>query len=391
VKILVVTPYFPPGFRAGGGVRSIRNAALGLARAGASVDVVTTDSHVEGNVEPRRVEHGLRIQTFSLRGTATLRRHAYAPAVGRAVRNALCDIDVCVLEGVWSYPLAVASRQCRRARVPYVICARGTLEALSLSEKSLKKGVYRAVVVNRAIDGAAAVLFASRQEHHNSRAALGHTRALVLPNALEPQEPIAPQRTSLRERLEVPDDALLIGMSGRIHPRKGFHVILPVLARCDRRMHLVAFGSDDEGHLDGIGRLAESCGVRERFHATGYLEGEELQQTYSEIDLLVLPSVGESFGNVVLEALARETEVLVSERVPLGEYVERNRLGAVVQHLEPGAWADALGRWIERRADFDGPRAARLVREDFDLDSIGRRLLEQLRGCRQSVESAADS
>jgi glycosyltransferase involved in cell wall biosynthesis len=37
---------------------------------------------------------------------------------------------------------------------------------------------------------------------------------------------------------------------------------------------------------------------------TGYLQGEELAKAYSQIDILVFPSLTDTFGNVVLEAMA---------------------------------------------------------------------------------------
>ncbi len=43
---------------------------------------------------------------------------------------------------------------------------------------------------------------------------------------------------------------------------------------------------------------------------TGYLKGEELAEVYSNSDVFVFPSPTETFGNVVLEALASGTPVL---------------------------------------------------------------------------------
>jgi glycosyltransferase involved in cell wall biosynthesis len=172
---------------------------------------------------------------------------------------------------------------------------------------------------------------------------------------------------------------MLVGVAGRLHARKGFAVIVPALARCDASVHLVAFGADEAGYGARIVEMARSLGVADRVHLLGQLEGEALQRTYASIDLLAAPSLGESFGNTVVEALGQGTEVLVSDRVPLGSYVSRRALGAVVPSLEPGEWARALDDWRRSGRLFDREQAALAVRADFGPERKGPELLEHYR------------
>ena len=111
-------------------------------------------------------------------------------------------------------------------------------------------------------------------------------------------------------------------------------------------------------------------------HLLGQLDGEALQSAYASVDLLVLPSYGESFGNTAIEALAQGTEVLVSDRVPLGAWLESGSLGTVVRQLDAVHWGEALAVWLERRQNFDRARASRVVRDRYDLKSSGSLLLE---------------
>jgi glycosyltransferase involved in cell wall biosynthesis len=193
----------------------------------------------------------------------------------------------------------------------------------------------------------------------------------------------------LRRRLGLPAAAVLVGVSGRLHARKGFSVIVPALARCDPSVHLVAFGSDEAGYGVHIERMARGAGVADRVHLLGPLEGDTLQRTYASIDLLAAPSLGESFGNTVVEALGQGTEVLVSDRVPLGTYVSRRGLGSVVEAPDAGAWARAIEDWRQRARAFDRETAARTVRADFGLERKGPELLEHYRRIVAGTRGAA--
>jgi glycosyltransferase involved in cell wall biosynthesis len=380
--VLYVTPHFAPALFLGGGTVASWNLTRALALAGARVDVVTTDAFVPrtAGLPAVREEAGLSIRTVPV--PAALgpagRRYGLAPRLAGGVWSAARQADVGLVQGLWTPAAPLAAAICRARRLPYVLCAEGTLERTSLGEKARKKRVFLWIYARRVIRGAAAVLFSSDRERTESRAALRDTPALVCRPGFDAVAPRARDPAGLQDRLGLERDALLVGIAGRMHPRKGLDVLLPALARCTAPLQVVAFGADLEGHLREARELARQIGVADRFHWLGYLEGDELQSAYASVDLLALPSYGESFGNVVVEALRQGTEVLVSDAVALAGWVEEQRLGRVVRGHEPQAWALALERWTGERERFDRARAMRLVRESFDLAACGSRMLAAL-------------
>lgn len=381
LDLLVVSGCFPPAWSWGGQSKSIWTMCRGLARAGARVHVVTTDADLEGRVRvPRqRDEEGMRVTTRKVIGSGAAMRFALAPGLVPEVWRAAGRADLCVMQGVWTFPLLVAPRICCARGVPYVIIPQGTLEDRSLGEKAFKKRCYLRLVERSNLRRAAAVQFSSEAERNNSRGTTAGRPALVHANAVDIERPVARAAEALRQRLGLAEDVRIAGIAGRLHPRKGFDVIVPALAGTSPRLHLAAFGADEAGYGARIESLALEQGVAERVHFLGQLGGEELQAVYAAVDLLVLPSHGESFGNTALEALAQGTEVMVSEAVPLAPWIRDRALGIVVH--EPGAagWAAALEGWLRRERPFDRARASRLVREEFDLARAGRRLLAEYR------------
>jgi glycosyltransferase involved in cell wall biosynthesis len=104
-----------------------------------------------------------------------------------------------------------------------------------------------------------------------------------------------------------------------------------------------------------VGRVRQLAGaVPGRITFAGTRTGEALTRTYREADLLVLPSLAETYGMVVTEALARAVPVLATQvaGVPeaLGTAPDGTLPGALVPPGDPEALAAALRRWLTEPA-----------------------------------------
>jgi glycosyltransferase involved in cell wall biosynthesis len=70
-------------------------------------------------------------------------------------------------------------------------------------------------------------------------------------------------------------------------------------------------------------------------HFPGYLEGEELSRVYASSDILLFPSTTETFGNVVLEALASGLPAVVSDVGGCKEIIRKSLAGLVAKANDP--------------------------------------------------------
>lgn len=122
--------------------------------------------------------------------------------------------------------------------------------------------------------------------------------------------------------------------------RKGLFFLLralPILQK-DGPLTLTVIGRDPFGP---VYRLAEKLRVTERVRLIGPVN--DPRPFYQEADLLVLPSIYEPFGNVVLEAMASGLPVVVSRFVGAAEWVRPGINGMVVNEPEnPEELADAI-------------------------------------------------
>jgi glycosyltransferase involved in cell wall biosynthesis len=114
-------------------------------------------------------------------------------------------------------------------------------------------------------------------------------------------------RRSVRSSLGIPDDAWVIGGVGRLEAGKRFHALLSAVAPLlgpGHRLLLVGDGRERQR----LTQLAHAAGVADWVVFTG--ERADMGAALSAMDLLVSPSEDETFGAVVLEALASGLPVL---------------------------------------------------------------------------------
>ena len=105
----------------------------------------------------------------------------------------------------------------------------------------------------------------------------------------------------LRRRLGVADDGLLAVYVGRLAPEKGIDVALEGMRTVlERHRAKVSFA------LAGHGPDEARCRAKapEGTVFVGRLTGRALSEFYASADIFVFPSITETFGNVVLEAMS---------------------------------------------------------------------------------------
>lgn len=136
-------------------------------------------------------------------------------------------------------------------------------------------------------------------------------------------------RAAARQRIGLAPDRDAVLYVGRFAPLKGINALFEAVADLSIRMprlHLVVVGGDGpeaEGSR-ALMRLAAELAIQDRVTFAGRVDHEALATYYNACDLLAVPSHYESFGLVVLEALA------------CGAPVVTTPVGAVETIIQPG-------------------------------------------------------
>jgi len=171
--------------------------------------------------------------------------------------------------------------------------------------------------------------------------ALGFERLVLWPRGVDGTlfRPDRPGRRQVRQALGWGPNDLVISYVSRIAPEKNVSYLADALAvvaarRPDVRILFVGDGptrSDLERRIGAIASFA------------GYRMGEELADYYSAGDLFAFSSLTETFGNVVLEAMASGMPVAALRAGGVGDTVQPGKTGLLVEPTEPPArFAEAI-------------------------------------------------
>jgi glycosyltransferase involved in cell wall biosynthesis len=307
------------------------------------------------------------------------RRIAYAPQLGRALRNNIRNFDVVHIHSLFLYPQFAAYRASLKAGVPYVVTVHGALDPALRRRNRLAKKLGEMVWQDRMLDRAAAIHFTTEAERDLTSDLGLRAPSVVIPNGIDWESFQGKgQPTRWREQ-HGGDAARIVLFLGRLSHKKGLEVLIPAvgkLAETDDALHLVIAGPDDEGLRPRLEKLARSSGIAERIHFTGLLGDDERRDALQGCDLWVLPSKGENFGTTVIEAMACGAPVIMSPEVNLAAAAAS--AGAVkLAERTPSELASALKELL----DDDAERARLSARgrefaRTFDWSYVAPRLLE---------------
>jgi glycosyltransferase involved in cell wall biosynthesis len=180
-------------------------------------------------------------------------------------------------------------------------------------------------------------------------------KLVEMPNGVDAEE-FSPGADAgdLRERLGVPDDAMVaafVATLDRAHHFKRLDVAIEALARPGGAdVHLVVAGGGEL--LAEFRDTAAKAGVGERVHFLGAVPHRELPAVLRAADLLLLTTEPpESFGIVLIEAMACGLPAIASDYPGVRAVVDEGATGHLVPRGDVGAVAAALAAMRELGAD----------------------------------------
>lgn len=163
----------------------------------------------------------------------------------------------------------------------------------------------------------------------------------------------AKRQSALRQSWGLGEDDIALLHVGRLAPEKNLGALKHCLEALQerfprRRFKLIIVG-------DGPKRAALEASLPDAFFC-GAQSGEDLARHYACGDVFLFPSLTETFGNVVLEALASGLGVVAYDAAAAGQHIRHGYNGVLAMPGDEYAWIDAAA-WL-----LEEPETLRTVR-----------------------------
>lgn len=202
-------------------------------------------------------------------------------------------------------------------------------------------------------------------------------RVEIIPNGLDTEKYRPINRQVARELLRLPQDKQLVlfgALGATSDKRKGFHLLQPALQELSQtgwqdKLELVIFGAYRPENPPELGFKS---------HYLGHLNDDlSLAMVYSAADIMIVPSIQESFGQTASESLACGIPVVAFNATGLKDIVDHQENGYLAQPYKIEDLARGIA-WVlenEERHQKLSHRAREKAEQEFALEIPARRYL----------------
>ena len=378
----------------GGPSQGIRNSIPALAAIGIENEVVCSDAPGSAwlGKDPFPV-HAVGPGRFG---------YAYSRDFGQWLDENIGRFDAIVSHGLWLWPGLASFRAWQKNGKPnqrFFAMPHGMLDPWFQRDRSRRLKAFRnffywRLAERRVVNGADALFFTCDGEMRLARETFGGYR---------PRRELnigygVPEPPAFSETMRAAFSAKVPGLGnkpyllflGRIHPKKGVDLLVRAYFEKLKTEKLktgipglvVAGPGWDSEYGRGIKDLIRELGAgsleRGAIHAVGMLEGDAKWGALHGCSAFVLPSHQENFGIAVVEALACNKPVLISNKVNIWREVVDDGAGAAAGDDLAGT-TELLRAFLETSGNGDPDRFRSCYRKRFGIDSAAQKMAVALR------------
>lgn len=202
-------------------------------------------------------------------------------------------------------------------------------------------------------------------------------KSTVIPNGVSGERfyPDKAAGEAWRREIGIRQDAVAIGIVGRLDPMKDHATFLEaaaIAARKDHRLVFLCIGGGPSSYRRKLETTVDTLDLRDK--VIWIASVDDMNRVYNGLDIVTLTSLGEGFPNVVAEAMACGTPCVVTDVGDAESIV--GDVGMVVPVKDPRAVASAWEQTIERLRD-DHESMTRAARDHIFSRFSEQRLIER--------------
>lgn len=274
----------------------------------------------------------------------------------------LPKVDIIHIHGMWLPIYLITYIYARIHKTKIIFQPRGMLEPWSLSKKMVIKKIALILYQNMIIKNAKTVIATSIEEKNNIESLGYNLNIHIIHNSLNYEVVYENNKNNYSNKK-------VLFMS-RIHEKKGIKLLIEAWSNIDTTNWtlLIAGPNNDNYPIEKIIDNTKKNNIK----YLGAVYGEKKYKLMSEVDLFILPSYSENFGNVILEAMMLALPVITTVNTPWREIKDSNAgwwVNSTVEDIT-NALKEALSSDLKEK----GFNSYNLSKK-YDLKSISNKLL----------------
>ena len=328
MKILHVTPYFKPSWEAGGPPRSVYEISKSQVESGHEVTVFTTDGFKKRlNVLTNQEVDVDGIKTYYFRNLSiylSSKLNLPIPYKLPFKCDLIKEFDIIHIHEHRTLLAAIVHYYAKHYDVPYIVQPRGSAMATT---KSIQKNIFDKLFGRSIINNARCIIASSKNESDQySKVFPGFDKHVEhVPNGINKKEYIALniKKGEFRNKFNISFNKKIILYLSRLHECKGIDLLIKSFKKLNCENCVLVIAGPDDHYKNQVLSLVKELKLENNIIIPGPLYETNKLEAYTDADIFVLPSKDyyESFGNVVIEAMAFETPVITTKFCGVSEWL----------------------------------------------------------------------
>ena len=333
MKILVITCTFPPR-KFGGITRSSYNLAKELVKRGHEVDVCTTDlgnnSNSRLSVPHKESLEGINVYYFRNISNFLAFNHRIFLPIGfiSFIKENISKYDVIHVNDYLSILAVAVNYYSKKYDKAYILQTHGAM--MPFSSKTMLRKIFDKIYGKKILKGASKIIASTELEADHYQIMEIKENVEIIPNPIELSDfNVSLKKGSFRKKYGLNNQKVLLFLN-RINKVKGLDLLLQSYAELGMNETMLVIVGPDDGYLETMNELIEKFDIADNILYVGPLYGKEKIEAYTDANVYILPSLFESFGNTVVEALMCGTPVVTTENC--GNAYLAKKFGRVVKN-----------------------------------------------------------